>query len=334
MKNILVTGGFGFIGSTLVELLLKEGDCRVHVVDDLSTSSLDLPDYFRQLGNPANLTHEIMTVERFFTKPDVGNWDEIYHLAAPVGPAGVLPHAGNMVRDVVRDAYLITDYCMQRGARLLDVSTSEIYGGGQSGYCPETTPKIVPAETTIRLEYAVAKLAAETAIINLCRNKGLNAIIVRPFNVAGPRQSPRGGFVLPRFVQQAHRGLPLTVFGDGRALRAFTHVEDMAWGIILAMRRGKIGEAYNVGNPVNKTNILNLAKAVVRVLKSDSEITFVDPTIIYGPTYREASDKFPDAEKAKKELGWEPRHGIEATICAAYTEYLRQIKVGVLKDKI
>lgn len=239
-----------------------------------------------------------------------------------------------MVREVVRDAYLITDYCIKRGARLLDISTSEIYGGGQSGYCPETTPKIVPAETTIRLEYAIAKLAAETAIINLCRNKGLQATIVRPFNVAGPRQSPRGGFVLPRFIQQAHHGKPLTVFGDGKALRAFTHVEDMASGIILAMRRGKNGEAYNVGNPANKTNILSLAQTVIRLVGSASEIIFVDPTTIYGPTYREASDKFPDAEKARLELGWVARHDIEATIRAAYEEYLRQLEGGILKDMV
>jgi nucleoside-diphosphate-sugar epimerase len=334
MKNILVTGGFGFIGSTLVELLLKEGDCHVHVVDDLSTSSLDLSDYFRQLGSPTNLTHDITTVERFFARTDIGQWHDIYHLASPVGPAGVLPHAGNMVREVVRDAYLIIDYCMTHGARLLDISTSEIYGGGQSGYCPETTPKIVPAETTIRLEYAIAKLAAETAIINLCRNKGLKATIVRPFNVAGPRQSPRGGFVLPRFIQQAHRGKPLTVFGDGRAVRAFTHVEDMARGIILGLQKGGNGEAYNIGNPVNKTNILELAQMVVRVLGSSSEITFVDPTTIYGPTYREASDKFPDAEKARLEIGWVARYSIEDTIRAAYQEYQRQIAAGVLKDTV
>ena len=332
--NILVTGGFGFIGSTLVQLLLKEPGCHVHVVDDMSTSSIDLQDYLGQLGRPANLSYDITTVQKFFARSDVGEWHDIYHLASPVGPAGVLPHAGNMVREVVRDAYLIVDYCLAHGARMLEVSTSEIYGGGQSGYCPESTPKIVPAETTIRLEYAIAKLAAETAIINLCRNKGLQAAIVRPFNVAGPRQSPRGGFVLPRFIQQAHYGQPLTVFGDGSAIRAFTHVEDMCSGILLALQKGKNGEAYNVGNPTNKTNILDLAKRTIRVLGSASEIQFVDPTTIYGPTYREASDKFPDAEKAKQELGWTPHYDINQTIRAAYDEYLRQLKAGVLKDKV
>jgi len=106
-----------------------------------------------------------------------------------------------MVRTAVRDIYLIIDYCLKTNARLLDVSTSEFYGGGVDGYCIETTPKIVPAKTTVLLEHAIAKLAAETAIMNHCVVSGLSTTIARPFNVAGPLQSPKGAFVLPRFVQ-------------------------------------------------------------------------------------------------------------------------------------
>lgn len=335
MKKILVTGGFGFIGSTLVDLLTQAPENQVHVVDDISTSPINIDDYLTQLGNTSNLSYDIITVEEFFTrKGGPGKWDQIYHLASPVGPAGVLKHAGNMVRDVVRDAYLIMDYCMEHDVKLLDISTSEIYGGGQSGYCPETTPKIVPAETTVRLEYAIAKLAAETAIINSCRAKGLKATIVRPFNVSGPRQSPKGGFVLPRFMQQAHENRPITVFGDGSSIRAFTHVKDMARGIILAMENGRNGEAYNVGNPANKTNILDMAHRVIRVLNSNSEIIFIDPKTIYGDYYEEANDKFPDAEKARIELGWYPQYDIDTTILDAKNEYIRQLEIGVLKDAV
>jgi len=334
MKKILITGGFGFIGTTLTHLLVQVEGNHVHVVDDMSTSPVLLEDYLQQIGNPANLTYDITTVKEFFERDNVGLWDQIYHLASPVGPAGVLKHAGNMVREVVRDSYLIMDYCLQHDVKMLDISTSEIYGGGQSGYCPETTPKIVPANTTVRLEYAIAKLAAETAIINSCRAKGLKATIIRPFNVSGPRQSPKGGFVLPRFMQQAHTNQPITVFGDGSAIRAFTHVKDMARGIILGMDKGISGEAYNIGNPANKTNILDMAQRVVKVLDSSSEIIFVDPKTIYGDYYEEANDKFPDAEKAKKELGWFPEFDIDTTIMDAYTEYARQVSLEVLKDSI
>lgn len=334
-KKILVTGGFGFIGTTLVELLLDdEQDTEIHVIDDLSTSPIDVEDFLNEAGRPARLKHDITTVEQFFSKDDVGAWDEIYHLASPVGPAGVLRHAGNMVRDVVRDAYLICDYAMDRGCKVLDVSTSEIYGGGEGGYCPESTPKIVPAITTVRLEYAIAKLAAETAITNLCECHDLKATIVRPFNVAGPRQSPKGGFVLPRFVQQAYEGLPITVFNDGSAVRAFTHVKDMASGIILAMKNGENGTAYNVGNPENKTTILELAQIVKSVLDSESEISFVDPKTIYGNYYEEANDKYPDAQRAMNELGWKPKYGISETIADAKDEFLRQLGAKTLKDHV
>jgi nucleoside-diphosphate-sugar epimerase len=333
-NNVLVTGGFGFIGSTLVELLIADKNNHVHVIDDLSSSPIFVEDYLQELGHPENLTHDITTVQEFFERDEVGEWHQIYHLASPVGPAGVLKHAGNMVRDVVRDAYLIMDYCLQHGSKLLDVSTSEIYGGGQSGYCPESTPKIVPANTTVRLEYAIAKLAVETAIINTVRARGLKATIVRPFNVSGPRQSPKGGFVLPRFIQQANQNLPITVFGDGSAVRAFTHVKDMAKGILLAMEKGVYGEAYNVGNPANKTTILDLAQRVKRVLNSDSEIAFIDPKTIYGNYYEEANDKYPDAEKAKAELGWFPEYDINTTILDAKNEYARQLNKGVLKDLV
>ena len=171
MKKILVTGGFGFIGSTLVEILAKDKKNKVHVIDDMLTSPIDIEDYLEAIGKPKNLTYEITTVEEFFTKKKIGRWDEIYHLASPVGPAGVLKHAGRMIRVVVRDGYLIMDYCLKERAKFLDVSTSELYGGGQDGYCDETMPKIISATTTVRLEYAVAKLAVETAIINTVKKK-------------------------------------------------------------------------------------------------------------------------------------------------------------------
>lgn len=334
MKKILITGGFGFLGTSLTEELVKLKDNLVHVVDDLSTSPVILEDYLSFIGNPKNLTYDICTIDEFFKRNSVPVYNEIFHLASPVGPAGVLKHAGNMVRDVVRDHYTIMDYCIQHNCKLLDVSTSEVYGGGVEGYCSEETNKVVPAKTTVRLEYAIAKLAAETALINTCTVKDLHAIIVRPFNISGPRQSPFGGFVLPRFIQLADSGKPITVFGKGNQIRAFTHVKDMVDGIMLAMDKGKNGIAYNLGNVRNKTTILDLAQRVKRILNSKSEIIFVDPKTIYGPLYEEANDKFPDATKAEMELNWKPIYTIEDTIKDAYIEYRRQLENGTLKYKI
>jgi UDP-glucose 4-epimerase len=334
MKKILVTGGFGFIGSSLVELLIKDKKNKVHVIDDMSTSPIDVPDFIEINKNPENLSFEIITTQEFFDRKKTGLWDEIYHLASPVGPAGVLKHAGNMIRDVVRDGYSIIDYCLKKKSKMLFVSSSEIYGGGQDGYCDETMPKIISAQTSVRLEYAVAKLAVETAIINTVSNKKLKAVIVRPFNVVGKRQSVAGGFVLPRFIQLAHNGKPITVFAGGEGVRSFTNVKDIVKGIFFAMEKGKFGEAYNIGNPENKMKIVELAKIVKKVMKSESEIRFVDPKKIFGKYYEEANDKFPETSKAHSELGFIPKYGIEETIREARGEYLRQLKKGVLKDEV
>ncbi len=317
---MLVTGGFGFLGSHLVERLVKNANNHVHVVDDLSTSPLDYHRFLSELGNPFNLTFSACTVEAYCRSAPEVEFQQIYHLASVVGPAGVLPHAGRIVQSVVSDTYRLIDLTLRCQAKLVDVSTSEVYGGGQDGFCTEDYPRIVPAKVTVRLEYAIAKLAAETAIINTCSVSPLKACIVRPFNIAGPRQSGKGGFVLPRFIGQCLRNEPVTVFGTGEQVRAFTHVKDMADGLMRAMERGKCGEAYNLGNPENRITILELARRVMELTGSKSETVFIDPRTIYGPLYAEASDKYPDASRAIRELGWRPKYGIDRIVFDAVEE--------------
>ena len=313
MKKILVTGGFGFLGSHLVEELVKNPDNLVYVVDNLSTSPIDYKQYLLEIGQPKNLNFDICSVADFSEK-NKEKFDQIYHLASVVGPAGVLNHAGKIIKSIVDDAYRLIDLALSSGAKLVDISTSEIYGGGKEGYCKEDLQIVVPPKTTIRLEYAVGKLAVETALINTSKVTDLDVAIVRPFNISGPRQSGRGGFVLPRFIKQAFEQKPITVFGKGSQIRAFTHVKDMAQGIIKTMEKGKRGEAYNIGNANNKITILELAEKVIKAAKSKSRIDFVDPKKIYGPFYEEAADKFPDAKKALVELGWEPKYNIDRVI--------------------
>jgi UDP-glucose 4-epimerase len=310
--RVLVTGGFGFLGGHVAELLLDAG-ASVHVVDNLSTSPVPLDVLLEELGQPERLTFEITSVGEYLRGAPPA-FDLVLHLASIVGPAGVLNHSGRIVSSIVADTYLLADYALEHKARLLDVSTSEVYGGGRDGLCSEADPKIVPAETSARLEYAVAKLAAETALINLHSSQGLDVVIVRPFNIAGPRQSGEGGFVLPRFLAQARMGLPLTIFGNGEARRAFSHVRDLAEGIVLAAQHGRAGTAYNLGHHENVVTIESLADQVLRATGSSSPKNHVDPTTIYGPTFVEANDKFPEAGRAVKELGWVPSRTVEDVI--------------------
>jgi len=326
-KSVLVTGGFGFIGSHLVEMLHKKQDVCVHVVDNMVTSPIHLPDYLEQLEHSDRVTYDLCTVKEFFSRKDLSVFDEVYHLASVVGPVGVLKHGGRILQATVDDGYAVADYCLRAKARLCDVSTSEVYGGGRDGYCSEKDSMIIPPKVSVRLEYAVAKLGCEVALMNMTKVTDLDAKIVRPFNVAGPRQSTLGGFVLPRFIKQALAGDLITVYGDGRMIRAFTHVRDVADGIMRTMCCGRRGEAYNIGNPANRITILELAKKVIDITGSRSEITFVDPKTLWGPLFEEANDKYPDADRSMNELGWRPQHDLESTILET-VEYIRAGRVN------
>ena len=173
-KRILVTGGFGFVGGHLIEMLLREDpSSRVHVVDNLSTNPIPYERLISELSSSfdhkEHLTWDLCSIADWLERKPVDlSWDEIYHLASAVGPVGVLKHAGKMIKSIVDDTYALMEMAEQACVRLLDVSTSEIYGGGQEGYCSEEFAKIIPPQTTVRLEYAIGKLAAETAIQNTC----------------------------------------------------------------------------------------------------------------------------------------------------------------------
>jgi UDP-glucose 4-epimerase len=313
MRSVLVTGGFGFLGSHLVERLLAEG-ARVHVVDDLSSSAVEPKVFYEGLSqfDRERLTWHVGSFRDACVLDQ--HFAAIYHLASPVGPVGVLGHAGKIAPSIVGGAEVVCALAKRDQARLVFVSTSEIYGGGRHGLCLEEDPKTIAAVASARLEYAVGKLAAEVMIENLARVDALHAVIIRPFNIAGPRQSARGGFVLPRFVQQAIAGANLTVYGDGKAVRAFTHVRDVAAGLVLACENGKPGDVYNLGNAENKTSIYGLAKRVIELTASESRIEHVDPKKLHGEEFAEASDKYPDASKAERALGWKPEHDLDRTV--------------------
>lgn len=303
--SAIVTGGAGFIGSHLVDVLAASGQ-RVHVVDDLRfvehQFEADAPPPPYTFEWPRRVTTEWASIE--VARPTLQNVDVIYHLAGPVGPVGVLSQAGHIVEQIVDDALTIRRWARKSDARLVYVSTSEVYGLQQQPMT-EQAPRIIAAGHSARMEYAVAKMAAETMLLN---TDGLDVRIIRPFNVAGPRQREEGGFVLPRFIRQAKAGEPLTVYQPGTQRRAFTHVLDIVDGIVRAGTIGPRGEVYNLGNPGNECSIWDLAEEVRAVLGSASDIEVVDPVNLWGPAFREAPDKVPDITKARTLLGWEPRY--------------------------
>lgn len=320
----IVTGGAGFIGSHLVDALAARGE-RVLVIDDMRNHASGprrggywarRPDYCDDWSSDVHLTYLSVADADDARQVIESHADTIYHLADPVGPVGLLPLAGHIASDILRDAASVRDWASRFGARLIYVSTSEVYGSPE-GLNSEHTPRTFQHGHSARMEYAVAKLAAETMLRN---TPDLDVRIVRPFNVAGPRQREDGGFVLPRFIRQALAGEPLTVYTPGTQRRAFTHVRDIVEGIVLAAERGKPGEDYNLGNAANECDILTLAREVLEVTGSSSAIEVVDPVDLWGPAFREAPDKVPDATKAARELGWVPKRDRRRTIVDALAD--------------
>lgn len=296
----VVTGGCGFIGSHLVDLLVQEGE-DVVVIDDLRSGD--------NLPPPEVRLWKMSIGHASLLKTDI-----IYHLAGPVGPVGVLSQAGHIVEQVIRDANKLRFHALSWEVPLIYVSTSEIYGDNGYHRIPEYAPRVIQAGHSARMEYAVAKLAAETMLLN---TPGLDVRIVRPFNVAGPRQKSAGGFVLPRFIEQAKQNRPLTVYGNGKQRRAFTHVADIVEGIYAVAQRAEPGTVWNLGNPRNECTIMELAHEVNELLDNDAGIDLVDPKTLWGDAFEEAPDKVPDIEKAWTQLNWFPHRDREAVIVDA-----------------
>lgn len=320
MASYLVTGGLGFIGSHLVSDLLEDAAARVTVVDNLMNQVFPVAEVTKQItaGKPGELEVQVQPIAEFEPRR---RFDRIFHLASVVGPAAVLNYAGFISESIVRDTYAVIRLAQSQDAQLVNVSTSEVYGGGDRGFCQEDTPRVVKGPASARQEYAAAKATCEVSIANLCAIGKLRAVSVRPFNVSGVRQLGQAGFVLPRFIGQAILRRPLTVFGDGVQVRAFTDVRDVASGILVAGEKGAVGEVYNVGNPANRITIRELAALVLRVTGSQSVIEYLNPRALYGKHYEDAADKFPDATRLMQ-LGWLPEYSLEHTVAAVHAWFV------------
>ncbi len=309
MKKILISGGLGFLGSYSIERYKRE-NWDITIIDNLSTNVIEPDDSI--CDGCDVIIDDILNVnwDRF------EHFDMILHLASPVGPAGILKHSGKMARYILDDIYWAIDGANKFDCPLIFVSTSEIYGYREKAeFLKEDDYKLLVGDFKVRNEYSIAKLLSEIVLDNCAKVSDLKYQIIRPFNISGARQLKNGGFVLPTFVQQALSGEPITVFGDGEQVRAFTHVKDIVDGIYLtSVDEKNMNQIWNIGNKDNVTTINYLAEKVKEFTNSDSKIVWVNPKTIHGPLYEEAWDKIPDAEKIKKELGWKTTAAVNEII--------------------
>lgn len=296
MEHILVTGGAGFLGSHLCDLLLARG-YRVTAVDNLLTGSVD------------NIAHNVGNPDFRFIKYDVTNYlyldehvDGIMHFASPASPADYQQYPIPTLKVGALGTHKALGLALQNMAVFLLASTSEVYGDPQvhpqtEDYWGNVNP-IGP-----RGVYDEAKRFAEALTMAYHNAHGIDTRIVRIFNTYGPRMRLHDGRAVPEFIYQALTGQPITVFGDGSQTRSFCYVSDEVEGIYRLYKSGCI-EPVNIGNPAEMT-VLEFAQTVIRLTNSKSEIVF-RPLPVDDPAKRQ-----PDITRAKKLLDWEPKVSLE-----------------------
>ncbi len=310
-KKILVTGGLGFVGFHLCQTLLHTyPECELTIVDNLSSTRLD----YQALVGRAEI--HIKDLKSYSAEQQ---FDEVFHLASPVGSLEILKRHGHIATDILELAHAANDIAARSKAKLIYLSSSEVYG--RDGQHQETADQIVPDRRGTRMEYALGKLTAEHVLLNLADNHNHVIRIVRPFNIVGPYQCDSLGFVFPLFFKAALSSTPLLVHGDGKQTRSFCAVEDLVSGLLAVQRDGLHSTIYNVGNPHNRTSIAALASRIIRQCESESVIELVDPTELYGPRYLEAYNKMPAIDRVSSHTGWQPQRDLQQILRDLYRHY-------------
>jgi UDP-glucose 4-epimerase len=311
VSRVLITGGAGFIGSTLCDALLARGD-EVTALDNLSTGTLT---NLGQASGYASFTfiegdiRDARLVERV-----VADHDAVVHLAARIGLRLVLESPIETIESNVRGTEVVLNAATRYGTRTIVASTSEVYGLSTRHPSSESDPITFGSPTRGRWSYACSKACDEFLALALQRERGLPATVVRFFNTVGPRQSARYGMVLPRFVRQALTGQPLTVYGDGTQRRVFCHVRDVTRVLADLMEREDVyGEVFNIGG-TEEVSIVELAEHVRSLTESESDVVMVPYDDAYEPGFEDMARRVPNTDKIRSWTGWVPRLSLQDVI--------------------
>jgi UDP-glucuronate decarboxylase len=308
--RILVTGGAGFIGSHLCERLLADGH-EVICLDNLFT------------GSKGNIRHllddrKFELIRHDIIEPILLEVDRIYNLACPASPVHYQYNPVKTVKTSVMGTINMLGMAKRVKARILQASTSEVYGDPQihpqtEDYWGNVNP------IGIRSCYDEGKRVAETLMMDYHRQNGVDVRIVRIFNTYGPRMAENDGRVVSNFIIQALRGEDITVYGDGSQTRSFCYVDDLVNGLVAMMNRDGFTGPVNLGNPA-ETTILEFAERIIALTGSRSRIVF-KPLPADDPKQRQ-----PDITLAKDKLGWQPAVPVEEGLQKTITYFAGLIK--------
>jgi UDP-glucose 4-epimerase len=320
--KFLVTGGAGFIGSHLVESLLKDGH-SVTVIDDFST------------GSPENLAFakkksKLDVVEGDLLKlPEleylISRSDMVYHLAAAVGVELVVHDPVRTIMTNVHGTERVLKGAERCRTKVLIASTSEVYGKSDKAKFHEGDDLLIGPSTNCRWAYACSKLLDEFFGMAYYRAEKMPILVVRLFNTVGPRQTGRYGMVLPRFVSKALAGEPLLVYGSGTQTRCFCHVSDTVRALrALVGCDEAVGKVFNVGS-TEEISMNDLAATVIRRLKSKSAIEHISYEKAYESGFEDMMRRLPDTTAIRNAIGWKPDYNLNQIIDSV-ADYFRHKK--------
>jgi UDP-glucose 4-epimerase len=308
--KVLITGGAGFIGSHLTELLLDDGD-EVFVLDDLSTGSLDNVAHFEDDKNYHLVIDSVLhpaVVNELVNKVDI-----VYHLAAAVGVKTIVEQPVRTLRVNLGGTETVLDACCKFGKPVLVASTSEVYGDHRTETpLHENSRRMYGATTQKRWAYADSKAMDEFLALAYHEEYDLQTVIVRLFNTVGPRQTGMYGMVVPRFVERALAGDEIEIYGDGEQTRCFCHVEDTIRALrdLMTDIDRTTGEIFNVGAN-NQISIRALADKVKQMTGSSSPLVHIPFDEVYGTGIEDMLHRVPCTDKVRNTIGWTPEQTLD-----------------------
>ncbi len=317
--RFLITGGAGFIGSHLSDMLIEHGHA-VHALDDLSTGGIE---NIRHLKPHPRFEYTIGSVENHATVAELVNEaDIVVHLAAAVGVTLVVDSPVRAIETNVHGTEVVLEHAAKKKRPVLIASTSEVYGKSCDLPFREDGDMQMGATDKGRWAYACSKAIDEFLAMAYWRERGLPTVVVRLFNTVGPRQTGCYGMVIPRLVGQALAGEPLTVYGHGRQTRCFCHVADVVQALFGLMSEERAyGNVFNVGD-TTEISILGLAKRIIELTGSDSEISLIPYTEAYGEGFEDMYRRVPDIAKVRALIGWSPTRTLD-DIVADVIDHIR-----------
>jgi UDP-glucose 4-epimerase len=313
--RILITGGAGFIGSHLAEAFLDIGG-EVYIIDDLSTGSMRNIEFLQADSRfKGRLFFRQDTILNYDPMLElIGICDVVFHLAAAVGVKYILDHPMESIKTNIQGTEMVLELCNKFKKKVLIASSSEVYGKHTHAPLVETDNIVYGPSSKFRWSYAASKLMDEFSALAYHRTNGLKVTIVRLFNTIGTRQTGTYGMVVPRFVDQALRGKPLTVYGNGRQTRTFTGVKDVVKAFMALMdRKGAFGQVFNIGG-TEEISILDLARKIIQITESKSEIEMVPYEVAYEADFEDMERRVPSIEKVARLIGFKPSANLDNII--------------------